>query len=664
MLGKRTAAAKTRSGRIPYSTATPPKPPPEKEESLSELQASLAGTVQAHRCLVLLNSSLPITEFPSRYSTKLQRELQLRLIRLGGLVNFAWFGEPERGEAAAGAEEVVSGVAYTPTGGRLVLPHISHSNVDTVLEQLTAHMEATSLRPETHDHIDILVCTHGARDCRCGERGGKVYQALREEVTKMRLEEQGLPKVRIGEVAHVGGHKYAANVLIYPHGEWLGLIKPEDVPTILRKVVPSSSSSKRESIRPLGRNDPLIIPERWRGRMGPGKDEQLEMIQASKKNGASDQQVLTAQLAKVKESFALYLRICALHRGNPHPHIPILENAWPYFNEKLKGNHPVDIEREIRGAIVTELDKYTKFIPVLNSVVPDQIIPWGSPAFRDVSQKGLKEAFDLINDAEVKLNTIKANQLRRLAGILERYPNYVRTCCEKGSEGTGAQKQSHRVAYLRTQADNMLMRQILDGRFVARAIFAQEQFYLVPYNRVLRLFMKVLCRFPPEDVKPPVQEQPRKTDDSEDEDEEMDQSEADEDKPAEPKPRRAKPPSKPKAPHRYPDCLQMVLDGLAQYHPVGGSQRTPPPRVMHTEYSLPKHQGYGGPAQPHFFLYNFHPTPREMNKWEGIWPFPEKEFEWLEGFLSICEYMSTMKEEWSVGRSVGDYWKQHVGEPR
>ncbi|KAJ3528027.1 hypothetical protein NMY22_g9562 [Coprinellus aureogranulatus] len=310
-----------------------------------------------------------------------------------------------------------------------------------------------------------------------------------------------------------------------------------------------------------------------------------------------------AQLAKVKESFALYLRICALHRGNPHPHIPILENAWPYFNEKLKGNHPVDIEREIRGAIVTELDKYTKFIPVLNSVVPDHIIPWGSPAFRDVSQKGLKEAFDHIDEAEVKLNTIKANQLRRLAGILERYPNYVRTCCEKGSEGTSAQKQSHRVAYLRTQADNMLMRQILDGRFVARAIFAQEQFYLVPYNRVLRLFMKVLCRFPPEDVKPPVQEQPRKADD-EDEDERW----------------------------------------------TSDSQRTPPPRVMHTEYSLPKHRGYGGPAQPHFFLYNFHPTPREMNKWDGIWPFPDKEFEWLEGFLSICDYMGAMKEEWSVGR--------------
>ena len=85
---------------------------------------------------------------------------------------------------------------------------------------------------------------------------------------------------------------------------------------------------------------------------------------------------------------------------------------------------------------------------------------------------------------------------------------------------------------------------------------------------------------------------------------------------------------------------------------------------MHSEYSLPQHRGYGGPSQPHFFIYSSYPTPREMKKWEKIWPMPEKEFEWLEGFLSICDYMAAMKEEWSVGCSVGDYWRQHVGEPR
>jgi hypothetical protein len=50
-----------------------------------------------------------------------------------------------------------------------------------------------------------------------------------------------------------------------------------------------------------------------------------------------------------------------------------------------------------------------------------------------------------------------------------------------------------------------------------------------------------------------------------------------------------------------------------------------------------------------------------MRKWQGILPFAEAEFQWLEAFLSICDYMSKMQEEWSQGRTVADYWKLHVG---
>lgn len=49
----------------------------------------------------------------------------------------------------------------------------------------------------------ILVCTHGARDCRCGERGPVVAQRLREYVREKALERE----VLVGEVSHVGGHR-------------------------------------------------------------------------------------------------------------------------------------------------------------------------------------------------------------------------------------------------------------------------------------------------------------------------------------------------------------------------------------------------------------------------------------------------------------------------
>lgn len=49
----------------------------------------------------------------------------------------------------------------------------------------------------------ILVCTHRARDCRCGEHGSAVAQKIRDYIRQKNLIDQ----VICGEVSHVGGHK-------------------------------------------------------------------------------------------------------------------------------------------------------------------------------------------------------------------------------------------------------------------------------------------------------------------------------------------------------------------------------------------------------------------------------------------------------------------------
>lgn len=49
------------------------------------------------------------------------------------------------------------------------------------------------------------VCTHGERDCRCGEHGGRMYELL-----KQRLAGEGVTLFR---TAHIGGHQYSS--LIY-----------------------------------------------------------------------------------------------------------------------------------------------------------------------------------------------------------------------------------------------------------------------------------------------------------------------------------------------------------------------------------------------------------------------------------------------------------------
>ncbi|KAJ7621321.1 Sucrase/ferredoxin-like-domain-containing protein [Roridomyces roridus] len=228
------------------------------QAAASETVKPLHGTVASHRSYILINAPSPPTMFPARFSTPLQRALQLQVTRWGGVVNFAWTG-PDVTPAAV--------TAFSPLGGRIELPALSEDNVDEIAETLKQHATtATNAPPPTDGRIHMYVCTHGERDCRCGDTGGKVFQALKEEVQRRGVSNE----VVLGEVGHVGGHQFAANLLVFPHGEWLGRLTPEDVPSVLEAILSSD-------VQPLASNDPPLLPNFWRGRMGLAKDEQLAL---------------------------------------------------------------------------------------------------------------------------------------------------------------------------------------------------------------------------------------------------------------------------------------------------------------------------------------------------------------------------------------------------
>ena len=63
----------------------------------------------------------------------------------------------------------------------------------------------------------FLVCTHGRRDACCAGRGWPVAVALTE-----RFPEQ------TWQCSHVGGDRFAANVVILPHGLYYGRVTPEN----------------------------------------------------------------------------------------------------------------------------------------------------------------------------------------------------------------------------------------------------------------------------------------------------------------------------------------------------------------------------------------------------------------------------------------------------
>ncbi|WWD20921.1 hypothetical protein CI109_105399 [Kwoniella shandongensis] len=134
---------------------------------------------------------------------------------------------------------------------------LSSDELEHDLEYQPKDQSLLHTTPEGNNDVrEILVCTHGSRDCRCSDRGGPLVDALREEVKKRGLE----GKVKIGEVAHVGGHKYAANAIILPSLDMLSNLTIEHAPSLLSHVLDPKSSSQMWA--------------HWRGRYGLTEDLQ------------------------------------------------------------------------------------------------------------------------------------------------------------------------------------------------------------------------------------------------------------------------------------------------------------------------------------------------------------------------------------------------------
>ncbi|KAJ8118948.1 hypothetical protein OPT61_g162 [Boeremia exigua] len=88
----------------------------------------------------------------------------------------------------------------------------------------------------------ILICGHGGRDQRCGVLGPILQQSFRKE-----LERKGI-EADVAQISHIGGHKYAGNVIIYlppslegnalkGSGIWYGRVGPGQVEGVIEETV-------------------------------------------------------------------------------------------------------------------------------------------------------------------------------------------------------------------------------------------------------------------------------------------------------------------------------------------------------------------------------------------------------------------------------------------
>lgn len=150
-------------------------------------------------------------------------------------------------------------------------------------------------------------------------------------------------------------------------------------------------------------------------------------------------------------------------------------------------------------------------------------------------------------------------------------------------------------------------------------------------NRLLRLFLKTIQRFPP-------------SSDDNTEKESKNRS------------------------HRYPSDLKVVLEGLPEIYSREAlmamsdevEEWKPMPRTLYNKYSSIEASIAGGTHQPSFWSHkSCTGKVRDVEIPRRIAPASKKELDWLEAFLSICNYMASMQEIWTRRETVAEYWQRH-----
>ncbi|KAL2475992.1 Sucrase/ferredoxin-like family protein [Abeliophyllum distichum] len=207
----------------------------------------------------------------------------------------------------------------TSNGDVLIFPdmiryrRLTHFDVDTFVEEVfVKDGEWLHGSPEALRGWYIFVCCHGARDRRCGICGPSVISRCKDE-----MESRGLQgKVSVSPCSHIGGHKYAGNVIIFgPNvkkevtGHWYGYVMPDDVPVLLEQHI--------------GKGE--IVDCLWRGQMGLSEEDQKKSQELRLQvNGGTNVETSTKDSTQTNEVSANMCgsqlegtRCCQSNEGSP-----------------------------------------------------------------------------------------------------------------------------------------------------------------------------------------------------------------------------------------------------------------------------------------------------------------------------------------------------------
>lgn len=78
----------------------------------------------------------------------------------------------------------------------------------------------------------IFVCVHGQRDQKCGKLGREVLQGIQDSLSV----DPQYQEFEVYGTSHLGGHEYAATLVVYPECDWFGYLSGAIVPSFLANL--------------------------------------------------------------------------------------------------------------------------------------------------------------------------------------------------------------------------------------------------------------------------------------------------------------------------------------------------------------------------------------------------------------------------------------------
>jgi hypothetical protein len=104
------------------------------------------------------------------------------------------------------------------------------SDLDSVAPTVKKHL-AVPIPANENPTRDILVCTHGSKDRCCAKYGNVFYRQALATAAKLSLD-----RVRIWQVSHFGGHRFAPTAIDLPQGRYYGRLDSPSFESILTQT--------------------------------------------------------------------------------------------------------------------------------------------------------------------------------------------------------------------------------------------------------------------------------------------------------------------------------------------------------------------------------------------------------------------------------------------